>query len=371
MGNYLIASESVCAGHPDKIADQISDSILDAALSQDHQARVAVEVLVAKNTVVIAGELTAKATIDYDSVIRNVIKNNGYTDPTWGFYDGVKIINLIHKQSNEIATVVDVGGAGDQGIMYGYACNETAELMPLPIMMAHAICKKIDELRIDGTLSYLRPDGKAQVVIEYADDKPVSLQHITVAVPHDETTDLATVKAQIIKQVLLPIVKRFKLELPAQIIINGTGVWHMPGPASDAGITGRKIVVDSYGGVARVGGGAFSGKDPSKVDRSGAYAARYIAKNLVANKLVDRVEVSLAYYIGAKYPIIKTIDDFGTAKIPKKQIIEVADRLLDCSVRGIIDGLKLRRPIYAVTATYGHFGKPNLPWEKVAYIAIV
>lgn len=371
MSKIYKVSESVCAGHPDKIADQISDAILDAALTVDSGAKVAAETLVAKNTVVLAGEIRTTADLQYKQIVKQIIEKNGYTNFEWGFDSGATIINRIHEQSPEIALGVDDGGAGDQGLMYGYATNETDEYMPLPITLAHALCKKIDDVREQGQLSYLRPDGKAQVVVAYESGVAVEVEHVTIAVPHDESVSLKKVEQDIKKFVITPVLGKFGFNLPTKIIINGTGVWHMPGPASDVGLTGRKIVVDTYGGAARVGGGAFSGKDPSKVDRSGAYAARYIAKNLVSNGLADRVEVCLAYYIGAKLPIIRSVEHFNTAKVPNHKLKAAADALIDCSVSGIISKFDLKRPIYSSTSVYGHFGNAAYPWEKLQKIAIV
>lgn len=365
MSKHVKVSESVCAGHPDKLADQISDAILDAALTQDAYARVAAETLVAKDTIILAGELSTTANLDFDSIARNVIKDNGYTHPGWGFSDRSVIINKLHQQSKEISIGVDDDGAGDQGLMYGYATNETDQYLPLPLVLSHTICRLLDEYRVNKTIPYLRPDGKAQVVVEYDGYKPIAVKHITIAVPHDEAVTLDTVKDDLLKLIITPILHEYTLHTPNDIIVNGTGVWHNPGPASDVGLTGRKIVVDTYGGAAKVGGGAFSGKDPSKVDRSGAYAARYIAKNIVANGLADRAEVCLAYYIGAKSPIIQTIDTFGTAHVSEESLRNAMHNLLDCSVKNVIEKLDLRRPIYKATSTYGHFGKQNLPWEKL------
>lgn len=365
MSKHLRASESVCAGHPDKLADQISDAILDAALEQDANARVAAETLVANNTIVLSGELNTTAKLNFESIARRVVKENGYTHGEWGFSDKSEIINRLHQQSPEIAVGVDDYGAGDQGLMYGYATNETASYMPLPIVLAHEITKAIDDARVSKTIPYLRPDGKSQIVVAYEDEKAVSIRHITVAVPHNENIELKQVKKDIIGLILKPIVKKYDFDLPSEIVVNGTGVWHLPGPSADVGLTGRKIVVDTYGGAAKVGGGAFSGKDPSKVDRSGAYAARYIAKNIVSNKLADRAEVCLAYYIGAKKPIIQTIETFGTRKVSQQKLDNYVKRLIDTSVKGINIHLNLRRPIYAQSCLYGHFGKKGLPWENI------
>lgn len=359
------ASESVCAGHPDKVADAISDAIVDAVLAQDKHGRTAVETLVAHDRVVLAGEINTTATIDVEAIARQQIKRLGYTEPAWGFSDKSPIENYLHQQSPEISVGVDDFGAGDQGLMFGYASNETPEYLPLPITLAHALTRALDEARESKTLPHLRPDGKAQVVVRYEDDKPVAVEHVTIAVPHDEKISLERVRADVYAAVIVPVLERYGYTISEKsIVVNGTGVWYTPGPSSDSGLTGRKIVVDGYGGYARVGGGAFSGKDPSKVDRSGAYAARYIAKNIVAAGLADKVEVSLAYYIGAKEPVNFTIDTFGTGKKSQSKIENFARQLLTPSVKNIIETLNLKRPIYLQTAAYGHFGKPNCPWEQ-------
>lgn len=361
------ASESVAAGHPDKVADQISDAIVDAVLAQDPNGRTAVETLVAHDRVTIAGEINTTAKIDIETIVRKEIKRLGYTEPKWGFSDQSPIDNYLHQQSVEIAVGVDDFGAGDQGLMFGYASNETPEYLPLPITLAHALTRALDTAREDGTLPHLRPDGKAQVVVRYEDGKPVAVEHVTIAVPHDEKISLERVRTDIYETIITPVLAKYNFVIAEKdIVVNGTGVWYTPGPSSDAGLTGRKIVVDGYGGYARVGGGAFSGKDPSKVDRSGAYAARYIAKNIVAAGLADKAEVALAYYIGAKKPVNFTIDTFGTAKATADKIQTFAEELLDPSVKGIIEGLDLRKPIYLQTASYGHFGKDTLPWEQIA-----
>ncbi|HEY8998955.1 MAG TPA: methionine adenosyltransferase [Candidatus Saccharimonadales bacterium] len=361
------ASESVCAGHPDKIADQISDAVLDAILSQDPNSYAGVEVLVCHDHVVLAGEVRTNAKVNHAAVAREQIRRLGYTEPAWGFSDQSPVENNIHKQSSEIAVGVDNEGAGDQGMMFGYACDETPELMPLPIVLAHAFTRALDDARETGKLAYLRPDGKSQVVVNYEDDRPVGVAHVTVAVPHDEDVAIEDVRNDIFECIVTPVLSAYGHRIsPEQLVVNGTGVWHKPGPSSDAGLTGRKIVVDGYGGYARVGGGAFSGKDPSKVDRSGAYAARYLAKNIVAAGLAARVEVSLAYYIGAKEPVLLTINTFGTAKETEAKLYDFARRLLVPSVKNIVGQLNLRRPIYLPTAAYGHFGRPEFPWEEIA-----
>jgi S-adenosylmethionine synthetase len=370
MQNYLFTSESVCAGHPDKICDQISDAIVDVALSQDPHSRTGIETVAGAGQVCLFGEVTTQAVIDYEKVVRDVVKQLGYTVPEWGFSQESAFHNYLHEQSPEIAMGVDHDGAGDQGMMFGYACNETPELMPLPIMLAHALTKRIDEVREKGILPWLRPDGKAQVTIRYEAGKPVAVEKLVAAVAHSESVSAEEVREGIIKKVFALVLKKYQLALPkdSDIIVNGTGLWYIPGPGSDAGLTGRKIVVDTYGGYARVGGGAFSGKDPSKVDRSGAYAARYIAKNIVAAGLAKRCEVGFAYVIGQSLPLMQTIDTFGTATVSEKALYAFKDSLLDTSVRGIIKTLQLAQPIYQKTASYGHFGKKGLPWEKIASI---
>lgn len=367
MNYQLFTSESVCAGHPDKISDAISDAIVDAALDQDPFSRTGIETVVGANQVSLLGEIKSSASIDYETIVRMTIKRLGYTQPEWGFSDQSAFSNFVHQQSPEIALGVDKDGAGDQGMMFGFACKETKELMPLPIMLAHALTKRIDNARESGELGWLRPDGKAQVTVRYEDGSPISIEKVVLAVAHSEETKSQAVRSEAIQSIVAPVLKEYGYELPVKenIIINGTGVWHVPGPDSDAGLTGRKIVVDTYGGYARVGGGAFSGKDPSKVDRSGAYAARYIAKNIVAAGLAEQCEVALAYVIGRPLPLMRAIETFGTATIKADELDTFASGLIDTSVKGIIDGLDLRRPIYCATSAYGHFGKADLPWEKV------
>jgi len=360
-------SESVCAGHPDKICDAISDAILDAAFAQDPYSRVAVETVAGANRIALFGEIKTKADLNFEKIAKDKVVELGYNNPAWGFSSESEFSNDIHQQSAEIAMGVDQDGAGDQGMMFGYACNDTPELMPLPIALAHALSRRIDEARIKGDLPWLRPDGKAQVTIRYEKGKPVSVEKLVLAMAHDEKATAEQVRKDAIKQIVNPVLEHYKFKIPkdTDITINGTGLWHIPGPESDAGLTGRKIVVDTYGGYARVGGGAFSGKDPSKVDRSGAYAARYIAKNIVAAGMADKCEVGLAYVIGKPEPLMQTIYTFGTSKASDKELHEFKDKLLDTSVRGICDGLDLHRPIYSQTSAYGHFGKPDLPWEQI------
>ncbi|MFH0979746.1 MAG: methionine adenosyltransferase [Candidatus Roizmanbacteria bacterium] len=359
-------SESVCAGHPDKICDQISDAILDEALKQDKYSRVAVETMVTKNFVALAGEVTTKAKLNYKSIAREVIKKLGYTNPKLKFTNKSPIIVKIHTQSPEIAVGVDRLGAGDQGMMYGYATSETKEYMPLPIIISHKLAMKIDSLRESKKLSYLRPDGKTQITAAYEDGRPKNIETVVLAVPHSEEVKLNQVKEDLYKKAVIPVLTSYGLRVNRdQLIVNGTGVWHIGGPASDTGVTGRKIIVDSYGSFAHVGGGCFSGKDPTKVDRSGAYAVRFLAKNIIAHNLAKKCEIRLAYFIGAQKPIMKEVETFGTAKKTEKVIKDFMNKLLDTSLQGILDGLNLRRPIYFKTASYGHFGRDIFPWEKI------
>lgn len=362
----LFTSESVCSGHPDKICDQISDAILDEVLGQDKRGKVAVEALVTKNRIIVAGEVTANAKVDYKKVVRNLIEKLGYTHEDLQFTSKSPIDILVHHQSPEIAVGVAKKGAGDQGMMFGYACRDTEGLMPLPITLAHMLCRKVDAAREQKILPYLKPDGKSQVTVEYKNGKPCGIKSVVLAVPHTERVKLDEVKDDLFRLIVVPTLEKFNFKIKkTDLIVNGTGVWHFSGPAADTGLTGRKIICDSYGAYARVGGGAFSGKDPTKVDRSGAYAARFLAKNIVAQKMAGKAEVSLAYYIGAKTPIMKSIETFGTEKVSAKTIRDFVDKILDCSVEGILDGLELRQPIYLPTAAYGHFGRSEFPWERL------
>lgn len=360
-------SESVASGHPDKICDQVSDAIVDAALAIDPKSRVAIETLVTTDRVVLAGEVTCPTSLDYASIARNVIASLGYTNGIYHFSHHSPISVYIHEQSPDIAAGVDTGGAGDQGMMFGYACRETPELMPLPIVLAHRLVERLDEAREKKILPYLRPDGKSEVKVGYEKGKPVIVEHVVIAVPHDPKTAKEQVKKDLIRHVIRPVLKQYGFVPPKNdcIVINGTGKWEIGGPASDTGVTGRKIIVDTYGAYARHGGGCFSGKDPTKVDRSAAYACRYIAKNIVAARLADRAEVRVAYVIGHREPIAKSVECFGTEKKTIKAIEQFAWKLLDLSVPGILEGLKLRRPIYQKTARYGHFGRDGFPWEMV------
>ncbi|HEU4965855.1 MAG TPA: methionine adenosyltransferase [Candidatus Saccharimonadales bacterium] len=369
MTNTLFTSESVCAGHPDKMCDAISDAIVDAALAADPHSRTGIETVAGANRICLFGEIKTKAKLNYEQIARDTVERLGYTNPAWSFSAREsEFSNDIHEQSPEIAMgVEDDDGAGDQGMMFGYACNETPELMPLPIALAHALTRRIDEVRETGVLKWLRPDGKAQVTVRYEHGKPVSIEKLVAAVAHAEDETAEAVRAGVIKHIFAPILEKYGFAMPkdGDIVVNGTGLWHIPGPESDAGLTGRKIVVDTYGGYARVGGGAFSGKDPSKVDRSGAYAARYIAKNIVAAGLATKCEVGLAYVIGQSRPLMQTIETFGTATVSEKELFAFKDKLLDTSVKGIVSTLDLRRPIYSQTSAYGHFGKKDLPWEQI------
>lgn len=361
-------SESVAAGHPDKICDQISDAIVDAALSVDPKARVAVETLVTTNRIVLAGEVTCAKKLDYEKIARKTIKSLGYTNKKFHFTFESPISVYIHEQSPDIAGGVDDGGAGDQGMMFGYATNETPEYMPMPLILSHRLVERMDECREKKILPFLRPDGKSEVKVVYENDTPVSVEQIVLAVPHDPTVSNDALKKALYTHVITPVLRKYSMKTPAieTVIVNGSrGRWEIGGPASDTGVTGRKIIVDTYGAFARHGGGAFSGKDPTKVDRSGAYAARYIAKNIVAHKLADRCEVRVAYVIGQREPLAKAVETFGTEKKPLSVIEKFAWSLLDLSVPGILEGLRLRRPIYRETARYGHFGRDSFPWEHI------
>lgn len=363
----FFTSESVCAGHPDKIADQISDAVVDAVLATDPVGRVAVETMVTADRVILVGEVSAQVTVDYAEIARRQIRRLGYVYPQLHFTDQVAVEVAVHAQSPEIARGVNHKGAGDQGMMFGYACTETKQYMPLPITIAHALTAGLDRLREAKTLSYLLPDGKSQVTLQYEKGQAVEVTSVVLAAPYLEKVEAAQVKIDLVQHLVTPVLAEYGFRVrPEQVIVNGTGVWHFSGPAADSGLTGRKIVVDTYGGYARVGGGCFSGKDPSKVDRSGAYAARYIAKNIVAHGLATRAEVSLAYYIGARQPIMKEVETFGTATVRPAVLADFVEAVLDTSVEGIIDGLQLRRPIYLPTAAYGHFGRAMFPWEQIS-----
>lgn len=381
MGKILFTSESVTEGHPDKICDQISDSILDALLEQDPMSRVACETAITTGLVLIMGEITSSATIDYQKIARDTIKEIGYDDSEKGFdCTTCGVMVAMDKQSADIALGVDkaleakltdseIGaiGAGDQGLMFGYATNETEEFMPYPIYLAHRLTRQLSKVRKDGTLPYLRPDGKSQVTVEYdSDGKPLRLDAVVVSSQHSEDTTWEQIKADIKKYVIDPILPKELLDDETKIYINPTGRFVIGGPAGDSGVTGRKIIVDTYGGWARHGGGAFSGKDPTKVDRSASYAARYVAKNLVAAGLCDKAEIQLSYAIGVASPTSVRIDTFGTGKLPDEKLADIILENFDLRPAGIIQKLNLRRPIYKGTASYGHFGRNDLdlPWEK-------
>ena len=362
----LFTSESVAAGHPDKVADAISDALLDAMIEQDPKTRAGIETIVGANKIGLYGEVKTSAKVDVEKIVRDTVKRLGYDNPDWNFSDQSPFDNNLHQQSPEIAMGVDLDGAGDQGMMFGFACDETPEFMPLPITLAHTLTKTLDRGRESGAIKWLRPDGKSQVTVRYEDGKPVAVEKVVMAVAHDEDTEPEQVRKELITAIINPVLEKYGYSINEdQIVINGTGLWHIPGPDTDAGLTGRKIVVDGYGGYARVGGGAFSGKDPSKVDRSAAYAARYIAKNIVAKGLATKCEVALAYVIGQADPQMKAFDTFGTETVSLGEIQKFVDELLDTTVKGIVEGLDLRRPIYSQTTAYGHFGKPNLPWEQI------
>jgi len=373
---YLFTSESVTEGHPDKIADQISDAVLDACLAEDPFSRVACETLTATGLVVIAGEITTKAYVDFQALVRGTISSIGYNNALYGFDSNTcAVISSINKQSGDIAMGVDTGGAGDQGMMFGYACNETAELMPMPILLAHKLTMRLSEVRKQGKLPYLRPDGKSQVTVEYdANKKPVRVDAVVVSTQHAETVTNDELRGDILKHVIQATIPANLLDEDTKYHINPTGRFVIGGPMGDTGLTGRKIIVDSYGGMGRHGGGAFSGKDATKVDRSGAYVARYIAKNIVAAGLADRCEVQLAYAIGVADPVSILVDTFGTCKVNPEIIPDLVRAHFRLTPKGIIDSLKLRRPIYFKTAAYGHFGRndPDFTWEatdKTAQLA--
>ena len=364
---YLFTSESVTEGHPDKIADQISDAVLDACLAEDPTSRVACETLTATGLVVVAGEITTKAYVELQALVRGTIASIGYNNALYGFDSNTcAVISTINKQSGDIAMGVDTGGAGDQGMMFGYACNENAELMPMPIALAHRLTKRLSEVRKNGKLPYLRPDGKSQVTVEYdANKKPVRVDAVVISTQHAETVGNDELRADILKHVIQAGIPAELLDADTQYHINPTGRFVIGGPMGDTGLTGRKIIVDTYGGMGRHGGGAFSGKDPTKVDRSAAYVARYIAKNIVAAGLADRCELQLAYAIGVAEPVSVLVDTFGTCKVDPAIIPDLVRAHFKLTPKGIIESLKLRRPIYTKTAAYGHFGRndPDFTWE--------
>ena len=381
MGNYLLTSESVSEGHPDKICDQISDGVLDAALAQDPMSRVACETSVATGFVIVFGEITTTATLDIKSIVRDTVRRIGYDKPEYGFScDTCAVLVALNEQSPDIKAGVDTAieargepgaqevGAGDQGMMIGYASNETPEFMPLPISLAHKLTRRLSEARRSGELSYLRPDSKSQVTVEYSDDhQPVRVDTVVISTQHDENVSNSQIEADMQKFIIKDVVPAQLLDSHTKYHINPSGRFVIGGPVGDAGLTGRKIIVDTYGGSARHGGGAFSGKDPTKVDRSGAYAARHVAKNLVAAGLADRAEVQVSYAIGVARPISIMVDSHGTGKLSDAELAELVQKVFDLRPGGIIDGFDLRRPIYQQTAAYGHFGRTDidLPWEHL------
>ena len=363
---HLFTSESVTEGHPDKIADQISDAVLDAMLSQDKSSRVACETMVTTGLAVVAGEITTKAYVEIPKLVRSVIHDIGYNDASYGFDSHTcAVMTTIDQQSPDIAMGVNTGGAGDQGLMFGYACNETPELMPLPIMLAHKMAMKLSQVRKKGAVDYLRPDGKTQVTVEYEGPFPVRIDTVVLSTQHSEKASQSRIRKDMLEKVIMPLLPKrlLKGKLP-KIHVNPTGNFVVGGPMGDCGLTGRKIIVDTYGGMGRHGGGAFSGKDPSKVDRSACYAARHVAKNLVASELCDRCEVQLAYAIGVAQPVSIMVDTFGTGKVSDEKLTSLVRKHFDLTPKGIIEHLKLRRPIYQKTAAYGHFGRSEFAWEK-------
>ncbi len=365
--SHMLTSESVTEGHPDKLCDQISDGVLDAILAEDPMGRVACETSTTTGLVLVAGEISTETYVDIPTIAREVIREVGYTRAKYGFdCDTCGVIVSIKEQSKDIAQGVNPGGAGDQGMMIGFACNETPELMPMTISLAHKLCRRLAEVRKDGTLPYLRPDGKSQVTVEYSGGVPVRVDTVVLAAQHDPSVSQPTIQRDLIDHVVREVLPGNMLDERTKYHINATGRFEIGGPMGDAGLTGRKIIVDTYGGVARHGGGAFSGKDPTKVDRSASYAARYVAKNVVAAGLADRIEVQLSYAIGVADPTSVAVETFGTGKVPDDLILESIKGNFDLTPAGIINALDLRRPIYRQTAAYGHFGRSDLdlPWER-------
>ena len=373
--HFLFTSESVGEGHPDKICDQISDAILDECLKQDTESHVACETFTSQSLILVGGEMSTKARIDVQEIACDVVSRIGYTNSAYGFDAGsVAVLNMIHSQSADINQgVVGKGldefkgkqGAGDQGMMFGFACKETEELMPAPIMFSHKLMKKASEVRKSGEVSFFRPDAKGQVTVEYEGKRPVRIDTVVLSQQHDEGIDYNEIKEAVIEKVIKPVLSPTGLlDENTKYFINPTGQFIIGGPVGDTGLTGRKIIVDTYGGMGRHGGGAFSGKDASKVDRSGAYMARYIAKNIVAADLAERCEVQLAYAIGVPFPVSIFVDTFGTGAVPDFKIAEAVKKVFDCTPAGIVETLSLKRPIFSATAVYGHFGRDEFPWEK-------
>jgi len=374
-GHYFFTSESVGEGHPDKLCDQVSDAILDACIKDDPESRVACETFASTSLVLIGGEITTKTFIDFHNLVREIAREIGYTDPAYGLdCNSMAVLDMIHSQSPDISQGVSgtglkkfkgQQGAGDQGMMFGYACNETKELMPMPIMLAHKILLQAAKLRKNKTLKWLRPDSKSQVTVEYEGGKPVRIDSVVVSHQHDPDVSYKEIESSVIEKIINPVLESTgMLDKKTKYYINPTGRFVVGGPFGDTGLTGRKIIVDTYGGMGRHGGGAFSGKDPTKVDRSAAYAARYVAKNIIAAKLAERCEIQLAYAIGVPYPVSIMVDTFGTAKVDEDQIEKAVSKVFDLSPAGIIKTLDLRKPVYLKTASYGHFGRSEFSWEK-------
>ena len=369
MKNYYFTSESVTEGHPDKLCDYISDLILDEYLKQDSESRVAVETFASKNQITIAGQITSKGNVDIEKVVRNAIKDIGYTNSEIDIdYRTCKIDINITKQSQDIACGVDTGGAGDQGIMFGYACNETENYMPYAINMAHKLSRELTRLRKENVIPYLRPDGKTEVTVEYENDVPKRIENVLVSTQHSEDVTVEKLREDITNELINKVIPKEMMDENTKIFINPTGRFVIGGPLGDTGLTGRKIIVDTYGGYARHGGGAFSGKDASKVDRSAAYMLRFIAKNIVANHYADKCEIQVSYAIGVKEPLSIYVNTFGTGKVSDEEIIKVIKDNFDLTPEGIIKYLDLKKPIYSKTTNYGHFGKDKLPWEKIIKI---
>jgi len=373
----LFTSESVTEGHPDKLCDYISDSVLDEYLKIDPKARVACEVVAGKGQILVTGEISSKENVDIEKVVRNTIKEIGYDNENLDIdYDSCEVLLNLSKQSPDIALGVDKSleekegqivseGAGDQGLMFGFACNETENFMPMPIYLAHKLSKRLSDVRKEGIIDYLRPDGKVQVTVEYEDNKPVRVDTVVVSAQHNEDVDLEVLRKDIKEKVVFNVVPNELLDENTKYFINPTGRFVIGGPLGDSGLTGRKIIVDTYGGYSRHGGGAFSGKDPTKVDRAASYMARFIAKNIVANGYADKCEVQISYAIGVAKPVAIYLETFGTAKIPEEEVLKKIEDKFNLTPRGIIDYLDLQRPIYRQTTNYGHFGKENLPWERI------